>query len=482
MRAGGHTSAQSVIKRGVNMSIGGGRKVNIDMTSGPIMKKMIMFAFPLMCSSVLQLLFNAADTVVVGQFAGKHSLAAVGSNGALINLMTNLFIGLSVGSNVLIAKAIGARDKEHTNKLVHTSIVISLVGGVFLMMFGILFAKDILVIMNAPKEVIGLATTYLKIYFIGLPAMMVYNFGSAILRAVGDTRRPLYFLSIAGVINVLFNLLFVIVYKMDVAGVAWATVISQVISATLIMICLMKEESDIRVNPKQLGIDGDSLLRILRIGLPAGLQGSLFSLSNVVIQSSINKFGSTVLAGNSAAQNLEGFVYVSMNALHQATLSFTSQNMGAGRYERVGKILKDGLVLVVITGMVLGGLMVLFGHQLLHIYYPKQDVINKGFERILVVCGTYYFCGIMDVMVGSIRGMGYSVMPMIVSLIGACGLRIVWLKTFFKMARFHRPFYIYITYPVSWIITIAAHVICFYIVSKKLRKTPEKVPAKGGKS
>ena len=450
------------------MSARGNTKVNIDMTSGSIMKKMMLFAFPLMCSSVLQLLFNAADTVVVGQFAGKHSLGAVGSNGALINLMTNLFIGLSVGSNVLIAKAVGAKDKEHTGKLVHTSIVISVFGGVFLMIFGILFARNILVIMSVPKEVVGLATTYLRIYFIGLPAMMVYNFGSAILRAVGDTRRPLYFLSIAGVINVLFNLLFVIVFKMDVAGVALATVISQVISATLIMICLMKEESDIKVKVGELRIDRDSLLRILRIGIPAGLQGTLFSLSNVVIQSSINKFGSTVLAGNSAAQNLEGFVYVSMNSLHQATLSFTSQNMGAGRYERVGKILKDGLILVFFTGLILGGLMVLFGHQLLHIYYPKPDVINKGYERLLVVCGTYFFCGIMDVMVGSIRGLGYSVMPMVVSLIGACGLRILWLKTFFLMARFHRPFYIYITYPVSWIITISAHVICYYIVKKKL--------------
>ena len=444
------------------------KKNNMDMTNGPILRKMVLFAFPLLCSSVLQLLFNAADTVVVGQFAGKNSLAAVGSNGALINLMTNLFIGLSVGSNVLIAKAVGARDTEHTKRIVHTSIVISLIGGVILMAFGMLYAKDILILMDAPEEIVDLAATYLKIYFIGIPAMMIFNFGSAILRAIGDTKRPLYFLSAAGVINVLFNLLFVIKFRMDVAGVAWATVISQVISAVLIMICLMREKSDIRVVLRELRIDPDSLVRILKIGIPAGLQGTLFSLSNVVIQSSINSFGSTVVAGNSAAQNLEGFVYVSMNSLHQATLSFTSQNMGAGKYDRIGKILKSGLILVFLVGLILGGMMVLFGHQLLRIYSPKSLVIEKGFERLLVVCGTYYLCGIMDVMVGSIRGIGYSVMPMIVSLIGACGLRILWLKTFFLMDMFHRPFYIYVTYPVSWIVTIMAHVVCYYIVRKRV--------------
>ena len=403
-------------------------KYNIDMSNGPILKKMLMFAFPLMCSSILQLLFNAADTVVVGQFAGKHSLAAVGSNGALINLMTNLFIGLSVGSNVLIAKAIGARDKEHTNKLVHTSIVISLVGGVFLMMFGILFAKDILVIMNAPKEVIGLATTYLKIYFIGLPLLMIYNFGSAILRAVGDTRRPLYFLTVSGIVNVVFNLLFVIRFKMDVAGVAWATVISEAISAICIIVCLMKEQSDIRLCIRELGIDTDSLIRILRVGIPAGVQASLFSLSNVIIQSSINSFGASVVAGSAAAQNIEGFVYVSMNAYHQATLTFTSQNVGAGRFDRVGKILRDGLILVTITGLMMGNLAVLFGHQLLGIYTDSSLVIEKGFERMSIICTIHFLCGFMDVLVGSIRGLGYSILPMIVSLIepadsGSYGLK-----------------------------------------------------------
>ena len=443
-------------------------KYEIDMSSGPILKKMIMFAFPLMCSSVLQLLFNAADTVVVGKFAGDNSLAAVGSNGSLINLMVNLFIGLSVGTNVLIGKAVGAKDKVHTEKIVHTSLVIALISGLILMVVGITFAEKILRLMDAPPEVLPLAVQYLKIYFIGLPFMMIYNFGSAILRAVGDTKRPLYFLTAAGVINVIFNLIFVIRFKMDVAGVAWATVISQIISGMSIIVCLMKENSDIKLRVKKLGVDMDSFLRIIQIGIPAGLQASLFSFSNVIIQSSINSFGAAVVAGSSAAQNIEGFVYVSMNAFHQATLTFTSQNVGAGRYDRVGKILRTGLILVTITGLTLGNSAVLFGNQLLGIYTDSSIVIEKGFERMAIICTTHFLCGFMDVLVGSIRGMGYSVMPMIVSLIGACGLRIIWIKTLFNMEMFHTTKYIYITYPISWFLTIIAHVVCYLIIKKKM--------------
>jgi len=456
-------------KKGRIMTTVKNKSNTIDMVNGPILKKMILFSVPLMLSSVLQLLFNAADTVVVGQFAGSNSLAAVGSTSSLINLMTNLFIGLSVGTNVLIAKAMGARDSEHTRKIVSTSMVLALLGGIFLMIFGIFFAGKILALMDSPAEVLPLASKYLKIYFIGLPAMMIYNFGSAILRAVGDTKRPLYFLTAAGVINVIFNLIFVIVFKMDVQGVATATVISQMISASLIVICLIREKSDIRLNLKKLGIDKDTLIRILKVGIPAGLQGTLFSLSNVVIQSSVNTFGSTVVAGNSASQNLEGFVYVSMNAIHQATISFTSQNMGAGRYDRIGKILKTGVLFVFVTGLVLGNLEVLFGHQLLRIYSPKAEVIDKGFDRLLIICTIYFLCGIMDVLVGSIRGMGFSVLPMIVSLIGACGLRILWLKTFFKMSIFHNTAMIYITYPVSWTITILGLLVVYRYVRKKIR-------------
>ena len=439
----------------------------MDMTEGPIMKKLVLFSLPLMASSILQLLFNAADTVVVGQFAGENSLAAVGSNGALINLMTNLFMGLSVGTNVLLAKSIGAHDDKHSSDIVHTSMVISALGGVFLMVFGIFFADDILVLMDVPEEVIGLAAEYLKIYFVGLPAMMIYNFGSAILRAIGDTKRPLYFLTAAGVVNVGFNLLFVIKFNMDVAGVAWATVISQEVSAALIVLCLLKEKGAIHLDLKKLKIEKTCLKHIVQIGLPAGFQGTLFSLSNVVIQSSVNSFGATVVAGNSAAQNLEGFVYVSMNSVHQAALSFTSQNVGAGRYDRVGMILRKSLLLVTVIGVGLGNAVVLFGHQLLGIYSPSEIVIEKGFIRLLRICGPYFLCGIMDVMVGVIRGMGYSIMPMIVSLIGACGLRIFWLKTFFKMEMFHKVEMIYITYAVSWTVTFIAHVVCYNIVKRR---------------
>ena len=431
------------------------------------MKKLVLFSLPLMASSILQLLFNAADTVVVGQFAGENSLAAVGSNGALINLMTNLFMGLSVGTNVLLAKSIGAHDDKHSSEIVHTSMVISALGGVFLMVFGIFFADDILVLMDVPEEVIGLAAEYLKIYFVGLPAMMIYNFGSAILRAIGDTKRPLYFLTAAGVVNVGFNLLFVIKFNMDVAGVAWATVISQEVSAALIVLCLLKEKGAIHLDLKKLKIEKTCLKHIVQIGLPAGFQGTLFSLSNVVIQSSVNSFGATVVAGNSAAQNLEGFVYVSMNSVHQAALSFTSQNVGAGRYDRVGMILRKSLLLVTVIGVGLGNAVVLFGHQLLGIYSPSEIVIEKGFIRLLWICGPYFLCGIMDVMVGVIRGMGYSIMPMIVSLIGACGLRIFWLKTFFKMEMFHKVEMIYITYAVSWTVTFIAHVVCYNIVKRR---------------
>lgn len=447
------------------------KKYEIDMTTGSILKKMIAFAFPLMCSSILQLLFNAADTVVVGKFAGDNSLAAVGSNGSLINLMTNLFMGLSIGTNVLVGKSVGANDKEHTEKLVHTSMAISIAGGFFLMIFGIIFARRILILMDSPAEVLPLATLYLKIYFIGLPSMMIYNFGSAILRAVGDTKRPLYYLTVAGVINVVFNLLFVIQFKMDVAGVALATVISQTISAIFIVLCLMKQDSYIKLYLRNLKIDTDSLKRIVRVGIPAGIQGCLFSFSNVIIQSSINGFGATVVAGSSAAQNIEGFTYVSMNAFHQATITFTSQNVGAGRYDRIGKILSRGLICVTVTGISIGYLEILFGHQLLDIYTNNSAVIEKGFERLLIMSGTHFLCGFMDVLVGSIRGMGYSVLPMIVSLIGACGLRILWLKTFFLMDAFHSTRFIYITYPISWLLTIIAHIICYLIIRKKMNPT-----------
>ena len=442
------------------------KSYGLDMCNGPILRKMLIFSLPLVCSSVLQLLFNAADIVVVGRFAGDNSLAAVGSNTALINLLTNLFIGLSVGANVLTGLCYGAKREKDLSETVHTAMLLSIISGIILAIGGFLGARQILIWMQAPSEVLDLATLYLRIYFIGMPGTMIYNFGSAILRAVGDTKRPLFYLSGAGVVNVILNLFFVIVLKMDVAGVATATVISEYICGLLIFRCLMKEESGIRLIPAKLQLHKDKVLRILKIGLPAGFQGIIFSLANVLIQSSVNLFGAIVVAGNSAAANIEGFVYVAMNAFYQATLSFTSQNVGAGKNHRINKILMSGQICVIIVGLLLGNLCFIFGRSLLSIYSPNQEVIEAGIARMAVIARTYALCGMMDVMVGSLRGIGYSVMPMLVSLIGACGFRVVWLATIFQLPQFHNVQMIYISYPISWILTLGTHIIC-YIWAKK---------------
>lgn len=440
------------------------------MCSGPILSKMLLFSIPLMCSSILQLLFNAADIVVVGQFVGKNALAAVGSNTSLIDLLTNLFLGLSVGANVLVARYFGAKDKENIQKAVHTAMLLSLYGGIVLTVIGVAGAKYILVLMQTPKEVLPLAVTYLRIYFLGMTATMIYDFGSAVLRAIGDTQRPLYYLMAAGVINVILNLFFVIVLKMSVEGVAIATVISQIISAVLVVRCLLKEKSDIRLCFSKLHIDKFQFFLILRIGLPAGFQGTVFALSNVVIQSSINTFGSVVVAGNSAANNIEGFVYFAMNAFYQSTISFVSQNYGAGSSKRIKKILLIGQLCVIVVGLTVGNLAAVFGQPLMRIYSQNPQVIAAGMDRMQIVCRTYFLCGIMDVMVGGLRGIGYSVLPMIVSLVGACGLRLLWLATIFQINGFHTTQMIYISYPVSWFITLSVHIICFIWAMKHIKE------------
>lgn len=443
------------------------KKYEIDMCSGGILKKMLLFAVPLMLSSILQLLFNAADVVVVGKFAGDNSLAAVGSTTALINLLTNLFLGLSVGANVTAARFYGSKSNNELSKTVHTAISLSAISGFILTVIGLLFAKQILVLMQTPPEVCDLASIYMRIYFAGMIPNMIYNFGSAILRSVGDTKRPLYYLFIAGIINVILNLLFVIVFRMDVAGVALATIISQTISAVLIIRCLMKETGGIQFSFKKLHIDKKILVVILRIGLPAGFQGVIFALSNVVIQSSINIFGKTVIAGNSAAANIEGFVYMAMNAFHQATISFVSQNYGAGYHKRINRIFLTALCCVATVGLVFGNSVVLFGEPLLGIYSDSQPVIEAGMIRLLMICSPYALCGIMDVTVGLLRGIGYSIIPTIVSLIGVCGLRLVWIATIFQIPEYHTVESIYISYTITWAITILANVICFLCVRKR---------------
>lgn len=452
-------------------------KYEIDMCSGSVLKKMLIFTLPLMLSGVLQLLFNASDIIIVGRFAGDNSLAAVGSNSALINLLTNLFIGLSIGANVIAARHYGAGEVKELSKTVHTSMLIGAVSGVILAVVGFFFATGILELMKTPEEVLSLASTYLKIYFIGMPSLMIYNFGSALLRSIGDTKRPLFYLSFSGVVNIILNLIFVIAMKLDVAGVAIATVISETISAVLVVRCLMHETGGIRLIPSELRIDKKKAAEIFRFGIPAGLQGVIFSLSNVVIQSSVNLFGSTVVAGNSAAQNIEGFVYVAMNSFYQSAISFTSQNYGAKKYERLTKILGCALGCVVVTGVVLGFTGLLFGKSLLSLYTTGSDTIEAGLVRMRVIFKVYFLCGIMDVMVGALRGIGYSIMPMIVSLIGACGIRLLWIATVFQIPEYHTIRSIYLSYPVSWTITIIAHVVCYIIVRKKLKKRIEEEAA-----
>lgn len=451
-----------------------GKTYEIDMCSGPILPKMLQFAVPLMCSSILQLLFNAADIIVVGRWAGDNSLAAVGSTTSLINLLINLFIGLSVGANILAARLYGANEKEGLRQTVHTAMLLSVISGALLTVVGVCGARTILIWMQSPAEVLGLAAVYLRIYFLGMPATMLYNFGAALLRAVGDTRRPLYYLLSAGVVNVVLNLFFVIVCHLDVAGVAIATAVSQCVSAALVVRCMIREQGAVHLEPRELCIWKVRLKQILQVGLPACFQGALFSLSNVVIQSSINSFGEIVVAGNSAASNIEGFIYVAMNAFYQANVSFTSQNYGAGRYDRIRPILLRAQGCVIVIGAVLGGTAALMGPHLLRIYSSSPAVISAGMIRLMIVCVPYALCGMMDVMVGSLRGLGYSVMPMLVSLMGACVFRLVWIATVFQRPAFHTIQTIYWSYPISWTITFLTHLACYIWAMHRLKQHLEK--------
>lgn len=445
----------------------------MDMCHGPLFSKMLLFSVPLILSGFLQLLFNAADIVVVGRYAGSTALAAVGATSSLINLLTNVFIGLSIGSNVLIARYYGAKNIQAIQETLHTSILLSLISGTVLAFIGVFLAKPLLTLMGTPNDVLGQSALYMRIYFLGMPVMMLYNFGSAILRAIGDTKRPLYFLAVAGGVNVILNLFFVIVFHLDVAGVALATVISQCISACLIILVFMKQEGPCHLVLKKLKLTKDKTLKIIEIGLPAGFQGAIFSISNVLIQSSINSFGSIAMAGNTASANIEGFIYSAMNALYQTNLSFTSQNYGAKQSSRINKVLGLCLLIVVSVGLCLGTTALHFGPTLLSIYSSDPEVIEFGMIRLSVICSTYFLCGMMDVIVGSIRGLGYSILPTIVSLIGACGLRILWIFTIFKL--YHSLFILYISYPISWVITFSAHMVCYLIWGRRKIKATHTV-------
>ena len=439
----------------------------MDMTEGPLTTKIIKFTIPVMLSGILQLLFNTADVIVVGRFTGKTALAAVGSTGSLINLLVSLFIGLSIGTNVLVARYQGAKDDKAVSETVHTSIALGIVGGLILLIIGIVATRPLLEMMATPEDVIDQSTLYMRILFFGMPLNLILNFGAAILRAIGDTKRPLYYLTIAGVINVILNILLVTVFSLGVAGVAIATVISEGVSCVLILLCLKHETGAIRLYFNRIKINPSKCVDIMKIGLPAGLQGCIFSISNVLIQSSVNSFGSTVMAGNTAASNIEGFVYVSMNSLHQTCISFTSQNFGAGKFKRIKKVLINCLVIAAITGLVLGNSAYFFGKFLLSAYNNEAEVISYGLIRLSIISTMYFLCGLMDVMVGAMRGIGYSILPMIVSLVGACGLRIVWIYTVF--AKFRTLDILFISYPVTWTITFLSHLVCYYIVTRKYK-------------
>ena len=445
------------------------RNYEMDMTSGPLLGKILAFSFPLMCSGVLQLLFNAADIIVVGRYAGHTALAAVGSTSSLVDLLGQLSAALAVGANALIARSYGAGRMEAVHKGVHTAMLTALVGGIALIFVGLAASRPMLSLMGTPDDVIDQAALYLRIYFVGAPSLLVYNFGAAILRAVGDTRRPLYFLTLAGVLNVILNLVFVIVFSMGVAGVALATILSQTLSAWLIVLCLMHNTGAFQLVLQELRIDKEQLQEILRIGVPAGIQGMVFSLSNVVIQSSVNSFGSAVMAGNTAASNIEGFVYTCMNAVSQTSMSFVSQNVGARRFARVDQVVLRCMLLSAGVGILLGNSAYLLGRWLLGIYTPEPQVITYGLYRMSVVCTTYFLCGWMDCLACSVRGLGSSMLPMIVSILGACVLRIIWVMTLFQWER--TQLCLYLSYPVSWAITAAVHLICFLVLRRKIRTT-----------
>ena len=455
----------------------GSNKMN--MCEGSIMPQLIKFAFPLMVTGVLQVLFNAADIIVVGKFAenSERSLAAVGATGSLISLIVNLFIGLSVGTNVLCARYFGAKEHDNLSKTVHTSMIVSVVIGIILTVIGFFGAKTFLGLMSVPPEVLPLSTLYIRIYFLGMVPMLVYNFAAAILRSVGDTKRPMYFLLLAGVANVLLNMLLVIVFHLDVAGVAIATVASQVISATLTVICLIRDDGSIKLRLSLLKCDRQKLLLVIKIGLPAGLQSTMFAIANVIIQSSLNAYdiamtGGTgvIVAGCSAASSIESFIFTAMDAVYQAVVSFTSQNFGVRNYKRIKKAQMYGQILVSIVGVTLCTLCIIFAEQLVGLYADKNSVetITIGANRLRLVGGSCFIYGCSNIMVATIRGLGYSLTPMITSLICVCGARLIWIATAFRV--WYDIYVLYAAFPISYVLSLAAQFVCKMFVLKNVVK------------
>ena len=436
------------------------------MCNGSIMDKLISFSLPLMLSGILQLMFNAVDIVVVGRFSGSEALAAVGSTTALINMFTNLFIGVSLGTSVLTARFYAAGRDREVSETVHTSITLALLSGILMIFVGLFFSRGALELMDTPDDVIDLSTLYMKIYFMGMPFFMLYNYGAAVLRAVGDTKRPLLFLIISGILNAGLNLFLVVVFHMGVAGVGIATVVSQMLSCVLVLICLYQAESSYQLRFSRLMLKWTYLKQIFQVGVPAGIQSTVINFSNVLLQSSVNSFGSIAMAGYTAANNILGFLYASVNSVTQACMSFTSQNYGVGKWKRMDRVLLDCMILTVAVGVTLGGGAYLFGNELLKIYTGEADVIACGLEILSITTVWYFLCGLMDLFPGALRGMGHSGVPMILSIIGTVGTRIVWIYWIFP---YHRSLMVlFISYPASWIITIILQVICYGSVRRKV--------------
>ena len=438
------------------------------MCSGSIMDKLISFSLPLMLSGVLQLMFNAVDIVVVGRFSGSQALAAVGSTTALINLFTNLFIGISLGANVLAARFFASGKAREMSETVHTAISLAAISGIIMAFAGLLFSRLALELMGTPSDVIDQSSLYMKIYFIGMPFFMLYNYGAAIIRAIGDTKRPLFYLIISGCINAALNMILVIVFHLGVAGVAIATVISQMLSCILVLKCLYQSEGSYQLRFSKLTLKKYCLKQIFQVGIPAGIQSTVITFSNVLLQSSVNSFGSIAMAGYTAANNIFGFLYMAVNSVTQACMSFTSQNYGVSKYKRMDRVLADCMILTVIVSLLLGCGSYVFGHQILRIYTEDAEVIACGMEILSYTTVTYFFCGIMDLFPGALRGMGHSAVPMLLSIIGTVGTRVVWI---FGVFPHHRSLAaLFLSYPVSWIVTILLQVVCFYFVRKEVHK------------
>ncbi len=446
-------------------------RYSLDMTCGPFFKKIMLFSVPLILTGILQLAYNTADVVVVGRFVGKEALAAVGSTGSLVNLFLNVFLGLSMGSGVMVARHIGARDEKHVSECTHTAVIMSIFCGIFIGIIGFFFSDEMLKLMKVPDDVLGLATLYLKVYFMGSPGLLAYNFGAAVVRATGDTKRPLIILGISGLVNVILNLILIVVFKFGVEGVAIATIVSQYLSAIMIIVYLFNINNSCRLEFCKFRIEKNELKQILRLGLPAGIQSSLFSISNVIIQSSVNSFGSVAMAGIAAGSNYDSYIYTGTNAVAQTAMTFTSQNVGAKKIENIGKVFRYCLLFALSIGVVLGIIGTVFSDEIVRFFSDDAGVIKIGAERMRLVLPFFFFCSLMDVAASEIRGMGKSVEPMIVSLIGACGIRVFWV--FFILPLDRTLINLYWSYPVSWMVTFFAQFIMFFILKRKMIKKGE---------